>query len=93
MAKTNIVSTRVDDTLKSDVETILFQLGLNTSDAINMFFRQIVLVGGIPFDVVLPKYNKETLEAMAESVRISKDPSVKGFGDMRSLIDSLEGDE
>ena len=89
MAKTNVVSTRIDDTLKANVELILARLGLNTSDAINMYFRQIELVGGIPFDVVLPRYNQETLDAMAEAERLSSDPNAVGYKDMDSLRKSL----
>ena len=92
MAKTNVVSTRIDDTLKSNVENILAQLGLNTSDAINMYFRQIELIGGIPFDVVLPRYNPETVAAMEEAKRISDDPDYPGYTDMDSLIKSLQED-
>lgn len=90
MPKTNVVSIRINDSLKNNVEKILAQLGLNTSDAINMYFRQIELIGGIPFDVVLPKYNEETLKAMEETENIVKDNSIVRYRNIDSLKTALE---
>ena len=60
------------------------------SDAINMYFRQIELIGGIPFDVVLPKYNEETLKAMEETENIVKDNSIVRYSNIDSLKTALE---
>lgn len=40
----------------------------------------------------MPRYNKETLEAMAEAKRISHDPTVKGYQSMEELKAALEND-
>jgi DNA-damage-inducible protein J len=40
--------------LKSEVEALLEQLGVTTTDAINMFFSQIRLRKGIPFSIDMP---------------------------------------
>ncbi|MBA2652584.1 MAG: type II toxin-antitoxin system RelB/DinJ family antitoxin [Tatlockia sp.] len=58
------IHARIDPTLKHDAEKILHQLGLNTSQAINAFYAQIVHVRGIPFELKLP--NEETKAAMKE---------------------------
>ncbi len=55
MEKSATLNLRVNPTLKSDAETILSRLGIPMSTAIDMFLNQIVLVGGIPFSVSLPK--------------------------------------
>jgi DNA-damage-inducible protein J len=56
MANVNI---RVDDTLKKDVADIFSALGLSVSTATNMFYKQVVQYGGIPFDLRLdPFYSK-----------------------------------
>lgn len=55
MAKETTVRARISEELKQDAETILKQLGLNTSQAINLYFSQIVLRKGLPFDVVIPE--------------------------------------
>ena len=55
MAKETTVRARIDETLKEDAETVLRQLGITTSQAINIYFSQIVLRQGLPFDVALPE--------------------------------------
>ena len=55
MEKTATLNLRINPTLKADVDTILSRLGIPMSTAVDMFFNQIVLVGGIPFPVTIPK--------------------------------------
>ncbi len=55
MSKSSSVFTRVAPELKEKAESILTQLGIPMSNAINLFLRQIVLQKGIPFDVKLPQ--------------------------------------
>jgi addiction module RelB/DinJ family antitoxin len=51
---------------------IFAQLGLNTTDAINLFFHQVELQGRFaPFDVRIP--NAETLQALQDGVRVTMD--------------------
>jgi DNA-damage-inducible protein J len=49
------ISIRIDDSIKERTDMILSELGLNMSTAFNMFARQIVRQGGIPFPVQLGK--------------------------------------
>jgi DNA-damage-inducible protein J len=65
MARTATVQARVEPKLKSNVETILSALGTNTTDAINIYFKQIQLANGIPFEVKIP--NRQTRKAIAEA--------------------------
>jgi DNA-damage-inducible protein J len=58
------ISTRIDADLKHDAGVILNQIGLSESDAIRMFYRQIVMQRGLPFEAKIP--NKETVEAFSE---------------------------
>jgi DNA-damage-inducible protein J len=51
MAKSATISTRIDDQLKSDVETIFHQLGLTTSEAIKIFFAAVRNRKGLPFQL------------------------------------------
>lgn len=55
MAKTGTLNLRVDDTVKSAADEILKRLGIPMSTAIDMFLNQVILTGGIPFDVSLPE--------------------------------------
>ncbi len=55
MEKSATLNLRINPTLKSEAETVLSRLGIPMSTAIDMFLNQVVLVGGIPFSVTLPK--------------------------------------
>ena len=55
MEKTATLNLRVNPELKSNAESVLSQLGIPMSTAVDMFLHQIVLTGGIPFSVSLPK--------------------------------------
>ena len=64
MALDATVRARVDANLKEDVEKILSEIGISTSQAITMFMKGIKRERGIPFELKIP--NEETLEAMRE---------------------------
>jgi DNA-damage-inducible protein J len=74
----------VDETLKA--------LGLTTNEAINIYLHQIILKGGIPFKVNIPKYDAETLAAMDEARKMAVDENAKGFDNVEDLINSLESE-
>ena len=55
MVKTATLNLRVNPSLKEQAENILRQLGIPMATAVDMYLKQIALVGGIPFSVTLPK--------------------------------------
>lgn len=55
MEKTATLNLRVNPSVKENAENVLAQLGIPMSTAIDIYLKQISLVGGIPFAVVLPK--------------------------------------
>lgn len=60
------VSIRMDADLKKQAETMLADMGLNMTTAMNMFLRQVVRQGRIPFEIATDIPNGETLAAMKE---------------------------
>lgn len=58
MAKTANLYARIEPELKEQAESILAALGIPASNAINMFYKQIILQRGLPFDVKLPQSMK-----------------------------------
>ena len=54
MAKTSNLYARIEPEVKEQAETILSALGIPVSNAINMFYKQIILQRGIPFEMKLP---------------------------------------
>ncbi len=81
---------RIEETTKKQAVELLEGLGLNLSDAVNMFLKQVVLRNGIPFDVKYPEFKPEVVEAMEEARRISRNPDVKGYSDVDELFKELE---
>jgi len=91
MAKsTTNISIRMDSELKAEAESLFNELGMNLTTAFNIFVRQSLREGGIPFDVNLRVPNKETITAMTEAERIAKDPTFKGYTDLDELFADLK---
>jgi DNA-damage-inducible protein J len=72
MNKSETLHIRVEPYVKANVENTLDQLGLTTTEAINIFLKQILLTGGLPFEIKLPSFNAETEKALKESDDIIK---------------------
>lgn len=68
---------RIDENLKKQATELFSQLGLDMSSAMNIFLKQCVMRGGLPFEVAVPQYKPEIIEAMEENKRISKEPDAK----------------
>ena len=64
MSKTAVVRARLEPDLKNHAESVFHRLGLNATQAITIFYRQVELRDGLPFDVVVPTITtKRTFEA------------------------------
>ena len=83
MAKTSNLYARIEPDVKEQAEGILSALGIPVSNAINMFYKQIILHRGIPFDVKLPIEKPIGLAAM--TIEEMDEELEKGY------MDILEG--
>lgn len=64
MSKTAVVRARVEPDLKRQAEGVLRRLGVSTTQAIAIFYRQVVLRRGLPFNVAIPRgTTRRTFEA------------------------------
>jgi DNA-damage-inducible protein J len=92
MADTNTtnISIRMDSDLKAKADALFAELGMNLSTAFNIFVRQSIREGRIPFDISLNQPNAETIAAMLEAEKIAKDPNVKGYTDLDQLFADLK---
>ena len=84
MAKTAYINARVENALKKKAERVLRHVGVNTSDAVTMFLRQVVLQEGLPFEVRVP--NKETRRAI-KALEAGKGKIYKG--DTKKIFDAI----
>lgn len=85
---------RIDENTKKQAVELLEGLGLNLSDAVNMFLRQVILRRGIPFDVSYPEdlweFKPEVLEAMEEARQISRNPDTKKYGSFSEALEDMD---
>ena len=65
MAKSAMIRARTEPDLKKSVEQIFKKLGLSTTEAINMFYHQVKMRKGIPFEVKIP--NKITEQTFIDT--------------------------
>ena len=87
---TTNISIRMDSDLKTQADALFGELGMNLTTAFNIFVRQSLREGCIPFDIKLDQPNKETVAALLEAERIAKDPSVKGYSNLDELFAELK---
>jgi DNA-damage-inducible protein J len=66
MTKTDTIRARVDPELKHEAESVFRALGLSPTEAIRLFYRQVILRRGLPFSVEIP--NAGTQEAMRQAL-------------------------
>ena len=81
--KTASVHARIQPALKVQAEAILDRLGISTSEAIAIFFSQIALQNGLPFEVKIP--NKTTRKAMLQG----RTGRTRKFATVAGLMDDL----
>ena len=81
---------RIDEELKKQSMELFAQLGIDMSSAMNMFLKQCVMRGGLPFAVEIPQYRSEVLEAMEEARRISKDQNTKRYCSFAEALEDLD---
>ena len=90
-ATTTNVSIRVDKDIKSQADALFAEFGLNFTTAVNIFLRQTLREGKIPFSISLNKEpNKTTLEALKEIEEMEKNPSAyKSYKDVDEMMEKL----
>ena len=93
MPKTASLNIRLDEGIKKTAEAVYSQYGLSLAEAVTVFIHQSCNVGGLPFDLRPKCPNAESIAAMVEAERISRDPSVKGYRNMAAMFEELDADE
>jgi addiction module antitoxin, RelB/DinJ family len=96
MAKTTNLYVRLEPGLKEQAESVLAQLGIPVSNAVNIFLKQVVMQRGIPFDVKLPaikpialsdltevEFNKELEKGYTDFTQRNTKSVEKAFSDIR----------
>ena len=78
--KTANLYARIEPDVKEQAENILSALGIPASNAINMFYKQIILHKGLPFEVKIPTASPLSVEELTETELYAE--IEKGYADM-----------
>ena len=87
MAKTTNINIRTEPEVKQRIENLFSRFGITVSDAVNIFFHQSLMKGGLPFQMQIPEYNAETLAAI-DDVNNNRNMS-PAFDNTEDLMRSL----
>jgi len=71
MLKSSNLNIRINPEIKDKAETTLNSLGLTSSNAIDLFYRQIILNKGLPFEIKIPNNNMIDISSLSEEELIS----------------------
>ena len=82
MAKSANLYARIEPELKEQAESILSSLGIPASNAITLFYKQIVLQRGLPFDVKLPSSRPVDISTLSDEEIDAE--IAKGYRDIES---------
>ena len=83
-------SIRIDSNTKQAATELLNELGLDLSSAVNIFLKQVVLQGGLPFQVKYPQYKPEVIEAMEEAEKLSRNPNTKKYSSFSEALEDID---
>ncbi|MFI3326873.1 MAG: type II toxin-antitoxin system RelB/DinJ family antitoxin [Clostridia bacterium] len=98
MAKSANLYARIEPDVKEQAEGILSALGIPTSNAINMFYKQIILQRGLPFEVKIPSPTLDLSSMSKEQLKMElqkgidsiekgeTEPAQKVFSDLRKEL-------
>ncbi len=73
---------RIEPDVKEKAESILSTLGIPASSAINMFYKQIILQRGLPFEVKIPSARPVDISTLSEAE--FNEELEKGYADMQA---------
>lgn len=97
--KTANVNARIDLNIKTQAEEILSKIGLPRSVAIDAFYRQIIMHGGIPFpltipDAKLPAYDEMSTSEFNQMISSGlAQAKINDSFDFESVFNELEADQ
>ena len=91
MLRTSNLNIKIDSKTKTEVEQLFSQFGITVTDAITIFLKQSLEVGGLPFEVKQPEYNAETEEALEEARGIASGKiAAKSYFSAKELFKDID---
>ena len=94
MARTANLHIRIDPETKQGAEQLYASFGITITDAIVMFLKQSLSVGGLPFELRQPRYNAVTEAAIQEANDIIAGKiKVKGYSSIEEMNADIDSDD
>ena len=91
---TSVINVNVPAEVKEEANSILNNLGLNMTTAINVFLKRVIYERGIPFEVKEPRPSKQTLASLQELDYMEAHPDeYKDYYSVAELKESLLSDD
>jgi DNA-damage-inducible protein J len=88
---TSNINIRVDSKVKEEAEVLFNKIGMNMSTAMNIFLRQSIRYGGIPFEIRLNEVNEVT-RSVIEDVENNRKLS-RSFDNLKELMEDLNAED
>lgn len=79
---TSLLQVRVEDSLKDEAAQVFEELGIDTSTAVRMFLKRVIMENGIPFRMTLPKTPYNADRGYRAMLEISDASEKNGVSDM-----------
>ncbi len=92
MATKNI-TIRMDEELKTQFSKFCNEIGMSMGTAVTIFAKTVVKEGRIPFELSVKAPNLETIKAMLEAEKLSRDPKTKRYSSFMEGFDDVMDNE
>ena len=89
MSNLTSVSFRIDSVLQNQAENLFKELGMNMTTAFNIFLKQSVREGKIPFEISMHTPNADTISALIESEELLSNPNTVKY-DVEDALKELK---
>lgn len=86
------IQIRVDKKTKEEANELFEELGTSMSGAVNMFLKQCVNTGSIPFRIKKPQPTEELLEAIKEAKAMAKDSNTPTYDSSEEFWAAMEAE-
>ncbi len=80
------IRARTEDWLKEKVESVFKELGMTPTEAINLFYNQVRLRRGLPFNVLIP--NEETEQVLRDT---DEGKNLVRYETLEDMFEDLDG--
>jgi DNA-damage-inducible protein J len=84
------INLRIDAKTKRRASEIAGSFGITLTDAANIFFHKMVMVGGFPFDITTETPNRKTMAAIREGERLARSSKTKRYNSFSELLASTK---